>query len=141
MSCIWIIFGSVCLTERKANLLIILVFLRWNLAVPKVFTSKGKTWKKKQQNIHSPISGWSKIHAYLTKTKTVLKLEDNAHNEHQHIPQTSTEYSQGTSVENINTTGKQEVIHSSINATNKHNVIFISTFWPYYSMIIFWRSG
>ena len=50
----------------------------------------------------------------------MLKLEDNAHNEHQNIPQTSTEYSQGTSGENIKTTGKQEVIHSSTNATNKH---------------------
>ena len=34
----------------------------------------------------------------MTKAKTVLKLEDNIHNEHQTIPQTSTEYSQGTNV-------------------------------------------
>ena len=60
-----------------------------------------KIRKKKQQNIQSPISGQSKRHAYLTKTKTVLKLEDIAHNEHPHIPQKSTEYSQGTSGKNI----------------------------------------
>ena len=50
----------------------------------------------------------------------MLKLEDIAHIEHQNIPQTSAEYSQGTSAETIKTTGKQEVIHSSTNATNKH---------------------
>ena len=62
------------------------------------------------------------MHAYLTVTKTVFNLEDNAHDEHQNIPQTSTEYSQGTSGENIKTTGKKEVIHSSTNATNKQTV-------------------
>ena len=82
--------------------------------------SKGKRSKKKQQHIHSPISGQSKIQAYLTKTKTVLKLEDNDHNEHQHIPKTSTEYSQGTSGENIKSTVKQEAIYSTTNANNKH---------------------
>ena len=76
---------------------------------------KGKVRKKEQQNIHSPISGQSKIHTYLTKTKTVLKLEDNAHNKHPNIPQTSRGYSLGTSVQNIKTAGKQEVIHSSEN--------------------------
>ena len=56
----------------------------------------------------------------MTLTKTVLKLGDNAHTEHQNIPKTSTEYSQGTSGENIKNRGKQEAIHSSTNATNKH---------------------
>ena len=50
----------------------------------------------------------------------MLKTEDYAHIEHQNIPQTSAEYSQGTSAETIKTTGKQEAIHSSTNATNKH---------------------
>ena len=41
------------------------------------------------------LSGLRKIQSYLTKTKTVLKLEDNTHKEHQPIPQTSMEYTQG----------------------------------------------
>ena len=69
-----------------------------------------KQEKESNKTSFSPISGQSKIHAYLNKTKTVLKLEDNAHNEHQHIQETCTEYSQGTSGENIKTTGKQ-LIH------------------------------
>ena len=44
---------------------------------------------------------------------TVLQTEDNAHIEHQNIPQ-------GTSTETMKTTWNQEVIHSSANATNKH---------------------
>ena len=47
-----------------------------NCAIP--WVSKGKR-KKKQQNIDLPISGQSKIQVYLTKT--VLKLEDNTHNQ------------------------------------------------------------
>ena len=82
------------------------------------FTSKGKRRIKKYENIHSPISGQSKIQVYLTET--AIKLEDNTHKEHQPIPQTSTEYSQGTSWKNIKTTGKQEAIHSSTNATKTH---------------------
>ena len=50
----------------------------------------------------------------------MLKLENNTHKEHQPIPQTSSEYSDGPSGENIKTTGKQEAIHSSTNATNRH---------------------
>ena len=44
-------------------------------------------------------------------TKIVLKTEDNAHL--RLFPRESSE--------TIKTTGKQEVIHSSANATNKHN--------------------
>ena len=43
----------------------------------------------------------------MTVTKTALKLEDNAHNEHKNIQQTSTKYLHVTSDENIKTTGKQ----------------------------------
>ena len=50
----------------------------------------------------------------------MLRLEENAHNEHTNVPQTSTEYYRGTSGENIKIMGKQENIHSSANATNKH---------------------
>ena len=52
-------------------------------------------------------------------TKNVLRTEDNAHINHQNIPQTMTEYSQGTSAETIKTTGKQETIHSPANCNQK----------------------
>ena len=51
----------------------------------------------------------------------VLKTEDNAHINHQNIPQIKTEYSHGTSAETIKTRGLQETVHSPNNATNKQN--------------------
>ena len=81
-----------------------------NCAIPRVFIPK-----KKEEKINNKILTHSKtLQAYLTKT--VLMLEDNTHKEHQPIPQTSTEYSQGTSEENIKTTGK---VNSLIHQCNK----------------------
>ena len=57
---------------------------------------------------------------YLTKPKTILKKEENAHIFHQQLPQQKTEYSPGNSAETIKTRGKQETIHSPTNATNHH---------------------
>ena len=84
-----------------------------------VSTSRGKQRKKQQQHIPSPISGQSKIHAYLTVTKTVLKTEDKAHIEHQNIPQTSRVFPRDLCLKHQNH-GKQKVIHSSAKATKKH---------------------
>ena len=58
---------------------------------------------------------------YLTKPKTILKKEENAHIFHQQSLQEKTEYSPGNSAETIKTRGKQETIHSPTNATNKHS--------------------
>ena len=50
--------------------------------------------EKKIEKKYSFTYKWPKQNTYLTKTKTLLKLEDNTNNEHQHIPQTITKYSQ-----------------------------------------------
>ena len=48
---------------------------------------------------------------YLTKPKTILKKEENAHISPQQFPQQKTEYSTGNSAETIKTRGKEETIH------------------------------
>ena len=72
---------------------------------------------------HNPtiISGQNSIQNYLTKPKTLLKKEENAHIHHQQLPQQKTEYSPRNSSENHqNHRGKQEPIHSHTNAPNIH---------------------
>ena len=58
---------------------------------------------------------------YLTKPKTMLNKEENAHILHQQLPQQKTEYFPGNSSETNKTRGKPETIHSPTNATNKRN--------------------
>ena len=62
--------------------------------------------RKKKENTHSTNRVQNKIQAYLTKT--LPKHKDNTHKQHKTIPQTSTEYCQGTSGENIKTNRNQQ---------------------------------
>ena len=81
-----------------------------------------KIWKRtKKKNIHTIESGENSITKYLTKPKTLLKIETNTHNEHQEQLPHKTEYSQGSSGETIKTREKPEAIHSPTNATKQHN--------------------
>ena len=57
----------------------------------------GRKREKRNNKKHLQIRGQSKMHTYLTVSKTMLKTEDNAHVNHQHIPQQKTENSLGTS--------------------------------------------
>ena len=77
--------------------------------------------RSKKQNTLTQISGQTSMQDYLTKPKTILKKEENAHIFHQQSLQEKTEYSPGNSAETIKTRGKQETIHSPTNATNKHS--------------------
>ena len=90
--------------------LIILVLARWIWEQQRHFHSCGMKKGKKKQNTNLQISGQSKMLAYLTVSKTVLKTDDNTHINHQHIPQTKTEYSLVTFAETIKTRGKPETI-------------------------------
>ena len=87
-----------------------------SIPIPGGRRKRGK--RSKTQNTPTQISCQTSMQDYLTKPKTILKKEENAHIFHQQLLQEKTEYSQELC--RNHQSQMQETIHSPTNATNKH---------------------